>query len=371
MTKLKILSVVGTRPNFIKVAPLCRAFSSYSDQVDHLLCHTGQHSDATMSDVFFRDLGMPVPDFFLGINNGTHGEITGRIMIEFEKILMKEKPDLVIVAGDVNSTMACALAAVKLGIKVAHVESGLRSRDRSMPEEINRIVTDSISDYLFVTEQSGLDNLVNEGVPTEKVFFIGNVMIDSLIYLQEKIADSSIQDHLGLTKGEYILVTFHRPSNVDTKENLLSLIHFLNDLSDKLPVLFPIHPRTLKNLKAFGLTDKVKPGVRLIEPLGYLDFQNLVRHARIVVTDSGGIQEETTFLGVQCLTVRDNTERPVTTEAGTNQLCGTDLDQVSSRVNEILAGTIKEGKIPELWDGKAAKRITKVLVDLLFEMNIN
>ncbi|NQV03757.1 MAG: UDP-N-acetylglucosamine 2-epimerase (non-hydrolyzing) [Bacteroidia bacterium] len=362
MTKIKIISVVGTRPNFIKVAPLCRAFSAHSDRVEHLLCHTGQHSDATMSDVFFRDLGMPNSDFFLGINNGTHGEITGRIMIEFEKILMKERPELVIVVGDVNSTMACALAAVKLGIKVAHVEAGLRSRDRTMPEEINRIITDSISDYLFVTEKTGVENLRNEGIPSEKVFFTGNVMIDSLMFLQYKISASSIQDQLGLKKGEYILVTFHRPSNVDTEENLLSLIQFLNDLSGELPVLFPIHPRTLKNLKAFGLTDNVKPGVHLIEPLGYLDFQNLVRHARIVVTDSGGIQEETTFLGVQCLTVRDNTERPVTIEVGTNQLCGTDLDQVSSMANEILAGTIKEGKIPELWDGKAANRITEILV---------
>lgn len=359
---MKVISVVGTRPNFIKVAPICRAFKKYSNRVNHLLCHTGQHSDAVMSDVFFRDLGMPEPDFYLGINNGTHGEITGKIIIEFEKILMAEKPDLVIVVGDVNSTMACAVAAVKLGVKIVHVESGLRSNDRSMPEEINRILTDSIADYLFVTENSGIENLQREGIPAEKVFLAGNVMIDSLVYLKNKVAASTIHDKIGLSKNNYILVTFHRPSNVDTEENLLSLIRFLNDLSAEKPVLFPIHPRTMKNIRRFSLQENIREGVMLVEPLGYLDFQCLIKHASVVVTDSGGIQEETTFLGVPCVTVRNNTERPITVDLGTNYLCGTDLTVVSAKVADILDGNIKPGKVPPLWDGKTAERIVDILI---------
>jgi UDP-N-acetylglucosamine 2-epimerase (non-hydrolysing) len=363
MKKLKIISVVGTRPNFIKVAPICRAFARYADQVESLLCHTGQHSDATMSDVFFSELGMPAPDFFLDINNGSHGEITGRIMIAFEKILVDHKPDLVLVVGDVNSTMACALAAVKLGIKVVHVEAGLRSGDRTMPEEINRVVTDAISDYLFVTEKSGVENLKREGVPASKVLFTGNVMIDTLVYLDQKIAGSEVLAKLGLTAGNYILVTFHRPSNVDDKENIEALVNFLNAISGSMPVIFPIHPRTRINLKKFGLLELVAPGVMLLDPLGYIEFQALTRYSKVVVTDSGGIQEETTFLGVQCVTVRDNTERPVTIEVGTNQLCGTDLSVVSAAVNQILAGKEKHGTIPELWDGDAARRIVDVLME--------
>ncbi len=364
MKKRKIISVVGTRPNFIKVAPICRALATFGDRIDSLLCHTGQHSDATMSEVFFQELGMPIPDFFLGINNGTHAEITGRIMIEFEKILVTEKPDLVLVVGDVNSTMACALAAVKLGIKVAHVEAGLRSGDRSMPEEINRLVTDAIADYLFVTEKSGMENLQKEGVPETKIFFTGNVMIDTLVYLDQKIAASDVLARLGLEPGRYILVTFHRPSNVDDGESLASLVRFLNNTAIELPVVFPIHPRTRKNLKEFGLMGDLVPSVILLEPLGYLDFQALTRYSKVVVTDSGGIQEETTFLGVQCLTVRENTERPVTIEVGTNQLCGTDLPVVARKVGEILSGKEKQGTIPEMWDGNAALRIVKILVDL-------
>jgi UDP-N-acetylglucosamine 2-epimerase (non-hydrolysing) len=360
---MKIISVVGTRPNFIKVAPVLRAFKNYPDRVESLLCHTGQHSDYAMSEVFFNDLGMPAPDFFLNVNNGSHAEITGRIMIEFEKILLESKPDLVIVVGDVNSTMACALAAVKLNIRIAHVEAGLRSNDRAMPEEINRIVTDSIADYLFITEQSGIDNLLHEGIPAEKIFFTGNAMIDSLVYLTDKILASCALDKLKLNRDGYILVTFHRPSNVDDKENLAALIRFLNGISGQLPVIFPIHPRTMKNIHAFGLQHMVNPAVRLIEPMGYLDFQNLVRNARIVVTDSGGIQEETTFLGVQCLTVRKNTERPVTIELGTNQLCGTDMQVITAKVNEILAGNMKKGSIPPLWDGKAAERIAGIIIE--------
>jgi UDP-N-acetylglucosamine 2-epimerase (non-hydrolysing) len=363
MRKKKIISVVGTRPNFIKVAPICRALSNYSDRIESLLCHTGQHSDATMSDVFFQQLGMPSPDFFLGINNGTHAEITGRIMIEFEKILFEHRPDLVLVVGDVNSSMACALAAVKLGIRVVHVESGLRSGDRAMPEEINRIVTDSISDYLFVTEESGIENLRNEGVPDSKVFFTGNVMIDTLVYLNDTIAGSDIIRRLGLVKGQYVLVTFHRPSNVDDRESLESLVSFLNEISVVMPVVFPIHPRTRKNLLEFGLMPMVAPGIILSEPMGYIEFQSLTRFAKVVITDSGGIQEETTFLGVQCITVRNNTERPVTVKVGTNQLCGTDLSVVAERTKEILNGNEKQGQVPALWDGKAAVRIAAILAE--------
>lgn len=366
MKKYKIISVVGTRPNFIKVAPLCRAFSKYTDQIESLLCHTGQHSDASMSDVFFQELGMPVPDFFLGIHHGTHGDITGRIMIGFEQVLFREKPDLVLVVGDVNSTMACALTAVKLGIRVAHVEAGLRSGDRTMPEEINRVVTDSVADYLFVTEKSGQENLRREGVPDEKVFFTGNVMIDTLVYLDPVIAGSDAVNRLGLEKGKYILVTFHRPSNVDDEESLAALVRFLNAISGTMPVVFPIHPRTRINLEKFNLMTSLAPGIMLTDPLGYIDFQSLIRYSKIVVTDSGGIQEETTFLGVQCLTVRNNTERPVTVEIGTNQLCGTDLDVVSRAVSEILDGKEKKGAIPERWDGAAAGRIAAILAEKLY-----
>ena len=366
MKKYKIISVVGTRPNFIKVAPLCRAFSKYADRIESLLCHTGQHSDATMSDVFFQELGMPVPDFFLGIHSGTHGDITGRIMIAFEQILFREKPDLVIVVGDVNSTMACALAAVKLGIRVAHVEAGLRSGDRTMPEEINRVVTDSVADYLFVTESSGLENLRKEGVPDEKVFFTGNVMIDTLVYLEPRITGSDVVQRLGLEQGNYILVTFHRPSNVDDEASLAALVRFLNSISGSIPVVFPIHPRTKINLEKFNLLTSVAPGILLTDPLGYIDFLSLIRYSKIVVTDSGGIQEETTFLGVQCITVRNNTERPVTVDKGTNQLCGTDLEVVSRAVNDILDGNEKKGDIPELWDGAAAGRIAAILAEKLY-----
>lgn len=359
---MKIISVLGTRPNFIKVAPLNRALEKYKDTVKHLICHTGQHSDTTMSDVFFKDLGLPAPDFYMGVNNGSHGEITGRIIIEFEKILVSEKPDLVIVVGDVNSTMACAIATVKLNIKVAHVEAGLRSGDRTMPEEINRIITDSIADYLFVTEKAGIENLARESVDSSKVFFTGNVMIDSMVYLSDKVDKSLILDHLGLQRDKYILVTFHRPSNVDSHDGLKSIIDFLNEISVKAPVVFPVHPRTMKNLEKFNLNVGINPNVRFIEPQGYIDFQHLIKHAKMVVTDSGGIQEETTYLGVQCITVRENTERPVTVELGTNQLCGVDMLSVKKKVFEVLSGITKSGIIPPLWDGKAAVRIIDSLL---------
>lgn len=363
----KIISVIGTRPNFIKIAPLCSEFIRYSDRVQHKLCHTGQHSDDKMSGVFFDDLGMPVPDFHLGISNGTHAEQTAGIMDRFEKVLVSEQPDLVIVVGDVNSTVACALAAVKLHIPVAHVEAGLRSGDKTMPEEINRLVTDTISDLLFVTEHSGIINLANEGVPEKKVFFTGNIMIDSLVRLEGKILSSTVLETFDLMQKAYFLVTFHRPSNVDNTVALRKLLLFLADIASRKTVVFPIHPRTRRNIIEFGLQGCVPEDVRLIEPLGYLEFQALLRQACMIITDSGGIQEETTFLGIPCVTVRDNTERPVTVDEGTNFLCGTDLLNAMKVVEDILSGNMKKGKIPELWDGKAAARIVKHIIDKIGE----
>jgi len=360
----KILSVIGTRPNFIKIAPIYRAFLKYPE-VQHLLCHTGQHSDDKMSKVFFNELGIPVPDFHLGINSGSHAVQTANIMIEFEKVLNEVLPDLVIVVGDVNSTVACAFTAVKLHIPVAHIEAGLRSGDRSMPEEINRLVTDAISDMLFITERNALENLTKEGISKEKIFFTGNVMIDSLVFLKEKINSSLVLESIGIQARDYFLVTFHRPSNVDNFKSLNELIDFLNEISEFKKVIFPIHPRTLKNIYKFQLERKISTNVHLTEPLGYLDFQSLVSKAFMVITDSGGIQEETTFLSVPCITVRDNTERPVTVDIGTNILCGSDTTQVMKTIKDSITGNLKKGSIPELWDGKAAERIAEILITSL------
>jgi len=361
----KIISVIGTRPNFIKIAPLCREFDKYKDKILHLLCHTGQHFDEKMSKVFFEDLGMPDPDFHLGIKGGTHAEQTARIMIAFEEVLSHEKPDMIIVVGDVNSTMACTLAAVKLHIPVAHVESGLRSGDRKMPEEINRIVTDAIADILFVTEKSGLENLKREGIPDQKVFFAGNIMIDSLVYFESKIKQRDPLQSLGLKQGDYFLVTFHRPSNVDHKQPLADLIGLLNEISFFKKVVFPIHPRTRRNIIEFGLSYMVSKNVFLADPFGYIEFQALIRDSFMIITDSGGIQEETTFLGVPCVTLRDNTERPVTVETGTNYLCGSNLHAVKELVLKIQDGQMKKGKIPELWDGHTAERIVQSILIFL------
>lgn len=357
----KIISVVGARPNFMKVAPIHKAFQKYPDKVQHLICHTGQHYDEKMSKVFFDDLELPRPHFYLGIGSGSHAEQTGRIMIEFEKVLLAEKPDLVIVVGDVNSTIACTLTASKLHIKTAHVESGLRSNDRSMPEEINRLLTDAIADYLFVTEKSGLENLKNEGVSQNKVFFTGNVMIDSLVDYLPKADKSGILSELQLDPHRFILVTLHRPSNVDSKEYLAKLIHLLNSVSEKRKLIFPIHPRTKNNMHKFGLDNMLSENVLLTDPIGYIDFLALTKNAELIITDSGGIQEESTYLGVQCITVRDNTERPVTVDVGTNQLIGTDLDKVEKAALVVLNGNLKKGSIPELWDGKAAERIAELI----------
>jgi len=360
----KIISVVGARPNFMKIAPIHRAFLKYKDQVQHLICHTGQHYDEKMSKVFFDDLELPKPDFYLGVGSGSHAEQTAKVMIEFEKILLKEKPDLVLVVGDVNSTIACSLTAAKLHIKIVHVEAGLRSFDKNMPEEINRVLTDRISDYLFVTEKSGLENLKHEGVDYSKVFFVGNVMIDSLAYYLNK-TNGRMLDKFGLEPQNYILVTLHRPSNVDSKEQLTKLFGMLDRISQKRKILFPIHPRTLKNLKEYSLLDESNKNLILTEPIGYIDFLSLTKNAELILTDSGGIQEESTYLGVQCITLRTSTERPITVEVGTNQLLGNDLDKAENAALEILNGNRKPGKIPELWDGKAAERIAEILIQKL------
>jgi len=359
----KIISVVGARPNFMKVAPIHKAFKKVEDKITHLICHTGQHYDEKMSKVFFEDLELPQPDFYLGVGSGSHAEQTANVMVEFEKILIQEKPDLVIVVGDVNSTIACSLTAKKLHIKVAHVEAGLRSFDMEMPEEVNRILTDRISDYLFVTEKSGLENLKNEGVSDDNIFFVGNVMIDSLIYYLPKSENSNIHTELGIEKGKYVLITLHRPSNVDTKESLEKLTHFLNTLSDERKVVFPIHPRTKNNLVKYSLIQSLNHAIILTDPIGYIDFQALTKNAEFVVTDSGGIQEETTYLGVQCITLRTSTERPSTVDVGTNQLIGLDLEKAERACLNVLNGNKKIGVVPELWDGNAAERIVAILTN--------
>lgn len=362
----KILSIVGARPNFMKVAPLHKAFMQMTDTIIHKICHTGQHFDEKMSTIFFTELGLPKPDYFLGISGGSHAQQTGQIILEFEKVLLQEKPDLLIVVGDVNSTLACTIVASKLQIPIAHVEAGLRSFDNTMPEEINRKVTDVLADYLFVSEQSGVDHLLNEGINTDKIFHVGNVMIDSLYNYIELAQKSSILEKLAIQEHDYILVTFHRPSNVDDKNSILKLLDFLNNLGKQKTVVFPIHPRTLSNFQKFDLIKDLHPSIKLTDPIGYIDFIHLQQSACLVITDSGGIQEETTALNVQCLTVRNNTERPITVEIGTNQLIGTDFNNVIEASKKILLGQIKIGTIPELWDGNTASRIASILKQKLF-----
>lgn len=361
----KIISVVGARPNFIKIAPIDKALRKYRREVDHLICHTGQHFDERMSKIFFEDLGMPRPDYYLGVGSGSHASQTARIMLELEQVLLEEKPDLVIVPGDVNSTLAAALVASKMGIPIAHVEAGLRSFDKTMPEEINRIITDVVSEYLFVTEHSAMRNLRDEGVEDSKIFFTGNVMIDSLEAHYEQLEDHPLIGQLGLEKENYIVCTFHRPENVDHEKNLRALMSTLKRLSKERRVVFPLHPRTRKMLSTFRLDRELPPRIQLTEPMGYIEFLALMRHAGLVITDSGGVQEETTYMNVQCITVRKNTERPVTIDVGTNHLVGTDMDKVEKVARDVLAGITKPGRIPEMWDGKAGKRIAEILVEKL------
>lgn len=363
--KYKIISVVGARPNFMKVAPLSRAFDA-SDKFEHLIVHTGQHYDKNMSDAFFEDLDMPQPRHFLNVGSGTHSQQTANIMIEFEKILDIENPDMVIVVGDVNSTIACALTAVKKNIKVAHVEAGLRSFDRSMPEEINRLATDAISDYAFVSEPSGIYHLKRESFPEQNTFFVGNNMIDSQYYGLEKL--KSRKDILKLIPSEeYALVTIHRPSNVDFENQLKMLVNLLNEYSSRIKMIFPVHPRTEKNLEKFGLKDIIfnNPNIKTYEPLSYLKFLAFMKNAKVIITDSGGIQEESSALQVPCITLRNTTERPITVEIGTNELIIPKEELIRDAIERVLSGRFKSGKIPELWDGKASIRTRDIIFNLL------
>ena len=349
----------------MKVAPIHRAFQKYKNNINHLICHTGQHYDENMSKIFFHDLKMPEPSSYLGVGSSSQAIQTGTIMIEFEKMLVAEHPDLVIVVGDVNSTIACSLTSKKLGVPTAHIEAGLRSFDRDMPEEINRILTDAVCDLLFVSEQSGLKNLRAEGIPDNKVFFVGNVMIDSLTYFLREADTSKILEKLNVNREPFVLATFHRPSNVDTKRNLSSLVNLLNNISENRQVIFPIHPRSRKNLEEHGLRDSLKENVLLTEPIGYIDFIKLVKEAELILTDSGGIQEESTYLGVPCITLRKSTERPITIEIGTNHLAGDDPEKAQQIADLILNGKSKKGEIPEKWDGKSSERIVDIIVSNL------
>ena len=362
MKKLKIVNVVGARPNFMKIAPIIAEMKKH-EGVEPYLLHTGQHYDHVMSDLFFNNLGLPEPDVYMGIGSGGHGEQTGKVMIGFEKYLRELMPDVVLGGGDVNSTSACGLVAVKMGVKLVHVEAGLRSFDRGMPEEINRILTDQISDLLFTTEEDALENLKREGIDESKVHFTGNVMIDSLNSHLEKAKKSDVLERMEMSPGDYALVTLHRPANVDDKEVFTGLLNALCEISEKMPVLFPVHPRSRKQMNSFGLQDKIDafPNLKIIEPLGYLDFMQCTANAKVVVTDSGGIQEETTVLGIPCITARDNTERPITCSLGTNVIVGRDPQKILAEVQKVLDGTAKKGQIPPLWDGKASERIVKIL----------
>ena len=342
----------------MKVAPIYAEMKRRPADFAPMIVHTGQHYDAVMSDSFFDDLGMPKPDIHLGVGSGSHAVQTAKIMTEFEPVVLREKPDWVLVVGDVNSTIACALVCAKLGVKVAHVEAGLRSRDRAMPEEINRILTDSISDLLFTTSQDADVNLAQEGIPVERIRFVGNVMIDSLMDHLKVAESSAVREDLGVNAGEYAVLTLHRPSNVDDRETLSGILHALIAVAEKLPIVFPVHPRTRAKIVEFGFGERLaNSAIRLIDPLGYLDFIRLYSGAKMVLTDSGGLQEETTALGVPCLTLRENTERPITIFEGTNTLCGTDVRRIVDAAFDILDSGGKRGRAPELWDGHAAERI--------------
>lgn len=389
---MKVVIVVGARPNFMKAAPIMAAIHEHNanhpavarEAIEVVLAHTGQHYDQLMSDAFFADLGLPKPDVHLGVGSGSHAFQTAEIMKRFEEVLLRERPDVLVVVGDVNSTLACALVGSKVSFNgsgarplIAHVEAGLRPFDRSMPEEVNRIVTDQLSDLLFVTEESGLQNLNREGIPAERIYFAGNTMIDSLLAYKEKADASPILAALGLRDDgasaqrsvvDYALLTLHRPANVDSREIPTGILDGLRELAERIPIVFPAHPRTQKRIGELGLDERFSrvrgcPGlIRLVDPLGYIDFLCLMKHARLVVTDSGGIQEETTCLGIPCVTVRENTERPVTVQVGTNVIAGTTSERIRAAVRQQLGR--KGGPfLPENWDGQAATRILESLLD--------
>ena len=357
--------IVGARPNFMKMAPLYRELSLSSNRYEPQIIHTGQHYEEQMSKLFFNDLAMPEPSAYLNVGSGTQGKQTARIIERYEDLILSgNKPDLVIVAGDVNSTIACALVAKKLYIPVAHLEAGLRSYDDRMPEEINRVLTDRISDILLTPSQDANKNLEKEGIDPEKIYFVGNIMIDSLVAHKEKAENSNIFHQLNMVPNEkYALVTLHRPSNVDEYEGLKMLLTSLEKIGRKIKIIFPMHPRTRKNIYELGLSFFLNTDSDVIftEPLGYLDFLKLEMNAKFILTDSGGIQEESTYFGVPCLTLRENTERPITITEGTNHLVDLNVESIVNSAREIIEGHIKQGKIPKYWDGKTAKRIVKVL----------
>lgn len=365
---LKILHVVGARPNFMKISPLMDALGAVSEErsvaIKQILVHTGQHYSREMSSLLFEQLGLPEPDINLEVGSGGHGQQTGRIMEAFETVLQEHKPDIVVVVGDVNSTIACALDAKKLHIPVAHVEAGLRSFDREMPEELNRVLTDSISDFLFTTEAQAQDNLTAEGVDPSKIHFVGNTMIDTLLHHRHNAMERDTLEKLELTKGRFAVVTLHRPSNVDDKKALTEILESLEQISNDLEIVFPIHPRTRNRIEEYGLSAILEKGqFKLVEPQGYLDFLCLVANAKLVLSDSGGIQEETTVLGVPCLTLRHNTERPITINKGTNRLVGNAGSDILAAYTEVMAGDTAGQSVPEKWDGKAAQRIAHILLD--------
>ena len=363
MSELKIANVVGCRPNFVKLAPLIVEMKRHAE-IQPLVVHTGQHYDAAMSDVFFRDLELPEPDIYLNVGSGSQVRQLSLIMQRFEESLIDLQPDLVVVVGDVNSTLACSLTSIKLGFPVAHVEAGLRSFDREMPEETNRIMTDAISDFLFATERSAVRNLEREGIPRDRIFFVGNVMIDTLLMNACKLERSTILDRLNLTPGTYAVLTLHRPSNVDEREALRELAAALEELQRHVPVVFPIHPRTWRRMEQFDVCQQLFSlrNIVMVDPLGYLDFIRLVRESLFVLTDSGGVQEESTALGIPCLTLRENTERPVTITQGTNRLVGKDRGRILSEGLRIIGGERSVLRAPEKWDGSAAKRIVQIIL---------
>ena len=362
---LKILNIAGARPNFMKVAPIYAEMKRRPLEFAPMIVHTGQHYDVAMSDKFFDDLGMPKPDVHLGVGSGSHAVQTAKIMTEFEPVVLREKPNWLLVVGDVNSTIACALVCAKLGVKVAHVEAGLRSRDRTMPEEINRILTDSISDLLFTTSRDADENLAKEGIPHERIRFVGNVMIDSLMDHLKIAENSKVRQDLDLDGKDYAVLTLHRPSNVDDRSVFLGILDALLAVAKRLPIIFPLHPRTRVKIEEFGFAERIaNSNIRLVDPLGYLDFMRLYSGAKLVLTDSGGLQEETTVLGIPCLTLRHNTERPITIEMGTNILVGTDSEKIKQTAFDVLdnGSSAANAKIPPLWDGKTARRICDELL---------
>ena len=361
---MKIDLIAGARPNFMKIAPIIDAIHKAQkggDKISYRLIHTGQHYDKNMSDSFFEQLGIPQPDFNLGAGGGSQAEQTASIMVGYEKLLMSEKSDLCLVVGDVTSTMACSIVAQKFHVPVAHVEAGIRSNDWTMPEEINRLVTDSITNYFFTTTLEAGTNLIESGVNQNKIFWVGNTMIDTLLKHRTRFQKPAIWDELKLSKNEYIVITLHRPGNVDKEGKLKLLIDEIIKHSKNIPLIFPVHPRTAKILQTLGIKHN---RLHTIEPLGYLEFNYLVENAKVVITDSGGITEETTVMGIPCMTLRDNTERPETVTIGTNELIGTDPRGIKPAMETLFAGNWKKGTIPELWDGKTAERIVSVLLKL-------